>query len=52
MFDALYDSNGEFIRTEIINEYAVDLDNEKIIEGKVHREDGTWEWNQEYLDIP
>ncbi len=48
LYNVLYDSNGEFIRTEILNDYAVDIHNGEVIPRKIDKEDGTWEHNEDY----
>lgn len=46
----LYGSTGVFIRTEIYNEYAVNMNTGEIIEIRDYHEDGSWDYSQEYRE--
>lgn len=47
----LYDSNGDFIRSNIVNEYAVDLRTGEVIPLRIYNEDGTWDYAEEYWTL-
>ncbi len=46
----LYDSLGVYMRTEVYNEFVVDMVSGEIIEMRVYPEDGGWDYSEEYLE--
>lgn len=47
----LYDSNGDFIRSNIMNEYAVDLRNGEVIRLRIYHDNGTWDYDEKYWTL-
>lgn len=50
LYNELYGSSGIFIRTQMLNDYAVNIYNGEVIPRKLDKEDGTWESNVHYRE--